>query len=72
MGALVPAEELKDILLCMSLEQEPGPCFLAALLFLDNRNSFLCLSVPLFLHSLTSLISNCLNMLFGVQEGLGS
>ena len=26
-GALVPAEELRDILLCISLEEEPGPCF---------------------------------------------
>ena len=26
---------------------------------------------PLFLHPLTSLISNCLNLLFGIQEGLG-
>ena len=51
------------IVLCVSLEEEPGPgpvlhyCFLAA--------------PPLCLHSLTSLISKSLNLLFGIQEDLG-
>ena len=35
MGALGPAEELKDILLCIFLEEDPGPFPKAALLFLD-------------------------------------
>ena len=26
MGARVPPEELKGVLLCVSLEEEPGPC----------------------------------------------
>ena len=34
-------------------------------------NSFLIIP-PLFLDSLTSLISPCLNLLFGIQDGLGS
>ena len=34
-GSLVPAEELKGILLCISLEEEPEPCPMAALLFFD-------------------------------------
>ena len=34
-GALVPAEELKGILLSVFLVMEPGPCPVAALLFLD-------------------------------------
>ena len=34
-------------------------------------NSFLIIP-PLFLDSLTSLISACLNLLFGIQDGLGS
>ena len=32
---LVPTEELRGILLCIFLEEEPGPCPMAALLFLD-------------------------------------
>ena len=48
------------ILLCVSLEGEPGPCPKAALLFL--------LTVPpLCLHPLPSLISNCLNLPLGTQ-----
>ena len=34
-GVLVPVEELKDILLSVSVEEELGPCFIAILLFLD-------------------------------------
>ena len=48
--ALVPAEELRDIVM------------------LDYCHFFACLTAfPLFLHPLTSLISNCLNLLFGTQ-----
>ena len=34
MGALVPIEKLNDIVIHTSLEEEPGPCFITALLFL--------------------------------------
>ena len=64
--ALVAAEELKDTEFCsimqdyvypLSRNQDlaalPHSCFLTAL--------------PLFLHPLTSLISNCLNLFFGTQ-----
>ena len=57
-GDLVPVEELKDILLCISLEEELGLCFITLLLF----DAF-----SLFLHSLTSMINNCLNLHFGNQ-----
>ena len=62
-GALFPSEELKGILLCVSLEedQDPAPqlhyCFLTAL--------------PLFLHSLAFLISDWLNLSFGIQGRSG-
>lgn len=45
----------------ISFQEEPGPCPIAAPLYLD------CLSS---LYSLTPLISNCLNLTFGIQEGL--
>ena len=32
-GVLVPAEELRDTLLCIFPEEEPGTCPMAALLF---------------------------------------
>ena len=48
------------ILLCVSLEAEPGPCPKAAVLFLDC--SFLDPA------SLSSLISYCLNLPFGTRE----
>ena len=48
------------MLLSISLEGEPGHCPKASLLFL--------LTVPLLtLHPLPSLISNCLNLLIGIQ-----
>ena len=52
---LVPAKQLKYMcqMLCISLEQELGLYFVTA--------------PPLFLHSLNSLISNCLSLLFGTQ-----
>ena len=34
-GGLVPAEELRDVLLCIFLEEELGFCFIEVLLFLD-------------------------------------
>ena len=34
-GAFAPTRELKGILLCIFLEEEPGSCPTAALLFLD-------------------------------------
>ena len=58
-GALVPVEELRVVLFCIFLEGEPGPC-------LSQHHCFL--SAPaLFLQSLPSLISNCLNLPFGTQ-----
>ena len=45
--------------LCLFLEEEPGPCPMLHYSFL--------ISPPLFLHSLTSLISNCLNLPFATQ-----
>ena len=59
-GALIPAEELKHILLCRFLEEEPGTCPMLHYCFL--------ISPPFFLQSLPSLISNCLNLPFGTQE----
>ena len=44
-GVLVPAEELRDVLLCISLEGEPGPCPKAALLFLEY-SSLICAFPP--------------------------
>ena len=57
MGALVPAEELKDIVSVYSLKrnQDPAPRL---------HYSFLT-APPLFLHSLPSLISNYLNLPLG-------
>ena len=50
-------------LLCISLEEEVGLYFIAELLFNPS-----CLTAfPLFQHSLTSLISNCLSVLLGTQ-----
>ena len=39
-GALVPMQDLKDTLLRLSLEEELGLCFIAALLFLDSFSLF--------------------------------
>ena len=51
------------ILLCISVDGEPGPCPKAALLFL--------LTVPLLsLHPISSLINNCLNLPLGAQGRL--
>lgn len=47
--ALVPAQ-LKNMLLCISVEKELGLCFIAELLLLDFLTVF-----SLFLHSLASL-----------------
>ena len=49
-------------LFCVSHEEELRTCFIAILLFLSL------LFPPLFLHSLPSIISNCLNLPFGIQE----
>ena len=57
-GAIVPTEELEGIFLCIFLEEEPGPCPWLHYWFL---------TASLFLHPLPSLISNCLNLLFGSQ-----
>ena len=56
--ALVPLEKFRDIFVCVSLEEEPGPYFIAALLL--HSFSFVSAS-PYF------LISNCLNIPFGTQ-----
>ena len=56
-GTLLPTEELKDIVMYnIFLEEEPGPCLKAALLFLDCS-----------LHSPPSLISNYLILPFETQ-----
>ena len=57
--ALVPLENFKDIFVCVSLEEEPGLYFIAALLL--HSFSFVSAS-PYF------PISNCLNIPFGTQE----
>lgn len=74
---LVPAEQLKDayqITLCVSLVEEAGTrpgtrsnSFIAELLSLLSL--FNC--YPLFLHSLSFLLSNCLSLLLDLREGLG-
>lgn len=58
LGVLV-LQKVSKILLCVSLEAEPGPCPKAAVLFLDC--SFLDPA------SLSSLISYCLNLPFRTQ-----
>ena len=58
-GALVPTEELKGIGYVYSLWWNQDPALLLHYYFLTAS--------PLFLHSLSSLISNCLNMPFGTQ-----
>ena len=58
-GALVPHKNSK-VLLCIFLEEEPGPRPITALLLLDCASFF-------FLHSLPSLISKYLNLPFGTQ-----
>ena len=40
-GALAPMQDLKDTLLCLSLEEELRLCFIAALLFLHSFSLFL-------------------------------
>ena len=62
-GPLVPAEELEDIVMFIPWG---GTRILSSLL----HYSFL-IVCPLFLHFLTSLISSCLNLLFGIQESPG-
>ena len=68
-GVIVLQKNSK-ILSCIFLEKEPGPCpkagrFFVLCLFL--RCCFLT-APPLRLHSLPSLISNCLNLPFGAQR----
>ena len=57
-SALVPLEKFKDIFVCVSLEEEPGLYFIAALLL--HSFSFVSAS-PHF------PISNCLNLPVGTQ-----
>ena len=58
----VSAKQLK-ILLCVSLEGEPGPC---------PKLDHCFLTAPLFCpHPLPFLITNCLNLPFGTQGGHG-
>jgi len=58
-GGLFPTEKLKNKLLCISLEETAGLC---------SRLHYCFLTVPpLLLHSLSSLISNYLNLPFGIQ-----
>ena len=66
-GVLFSTEQRKDVrLLCISLEEELGLCFITDLFF--KLSYFSCLTAfPLFLHPLTSLISYCLSFLFGPQ-----
>ena len=63
-GALVPAEELKDELLYIySLRRNQDPALSPHYCFLTTP--------PLFLHSLPFLISNCLNLFFETQGRSG-
>ena len=57
MGALVPAEEIRNILLGISLEEEADPAL--------SLHHYLLTVPPLFPCFLPSLISNCLNLPFG-------
>ena len=56
---VVVLQKSSKILICISLEEDPGPCSKAALLFFDYSS--------LSLHPLPSSISNCLNLPFGTQ-----
>ena len=58
-GTLVPAEEFLDMLSCIFLEQNPDLTPLLPSYFLTAH--------PLFLHSLTFLLSNCWNLPSGTQ-----
>ena len=58
LGVLVLPKSSK-ILLCVSLEVEPEPA--------PRLNSCFFTAPPLSLHSLSSLISKCLNLPFGTQ-----
>ena len=62
LGVLVLQEDSKIRWSCVFLEEEPGPCSKAALLFL------VCYSLSL--HPLPSFISNCLNLSFRTQGKL--
>ena len=59
-GALFSAEELKDIIMYISSGRNKDLAPLLHYCFLTVP--------PLFLHSLTSVISSCLNLPFGTQE----
>ena len=50
-------------LLCVSLEGKLRPCFITELIGFPTEP----FAFSLFLHALTSLISNCLSLLFGTQ-----
>ena len=66
MGVLDSAIKLRSIcqvVTYISLEKELGLSFIAVLLC-----KLSCLTASLFLCSITSLISNCLNLVFGTQE----
>ena len=52
-------QKISKILLCISLEGDPGLC--------PILHSFFLTVSPLILHYLLSLVSNCLNLLFGTQ-----
>ena len=60
-GVLVLTEQFKDVcqIVYISLEEELVPVLLLTYCFLT--------AFPLFLRSLTSLINNCLSLLFGIQ-----
>ena len=60
MGALVPAENLKNIVLYIHPFRRNQDLALSG-------HCFFLTTPPLFLHSLPSLSSNCLNLLFGTQ-----
>ena len=58
-GALVPVEELRNIVMYIPWGGTNSGLML---------HSFFLIAPPLFLHSLTSLISNCLDLHFGTRK----
>ena len=63
LGSAIKLRSICQVVTYISLEKELGLSFIAVLLC-----KLSCLTASLFLCSITSLISNCLNLVFGTQE----
>ena len=72
-GILLFTEQLTGMcqIMCISLEQKLGLCFVTDYCLNDHFFSYLNM-FPSFLHSFTSLISNSLCLLFTTQEDIGN